>query len=224
MIGSPILVIGIFWLGWTGQYANIPWYVPALSTIILGAGISLIFMSFLSYLVDTYLMYSASALSANTAIRSAVAAAFPLFTVQLFTNLGVNWACTLIGCIALLFLPSPFLFYKYGARIRAHSKFAPCIDLQVAAELENEKKDYSKPWDQDNEAPVQNSEPTIKIALPTIIIVPPQAIYNTNRTSIMIMPRSCQDLNRCNEKKWPNNKSRLTTAVYLSVLYINLLS
>ena len=47
MIGSPALVIGIFWLGWTGQYANIPWYVPALSTIVLGAGISLIFMSFL---------------------------------------------------------------------------------------------------------------------------------------------------------------------------------
>ena len=33
-------------------------------------------------------MYSASALSANTAIRSAVAAAFPLFTVQLFTNVS----------------------------------------------------------------------------------------------------------------------------------------
>jgi DHA1 family multidrug resistance protein-like MFS transporter len=47
MIGSPILVIGIFWLGWTGQYASIPWYVPALSTIFIGIGISLIFMSFL---------------------------------------------------------------------------------------------------------------------------------------------------------------------------------
>jgi len=31
-------------------------------------------------------MYSASALAANTVIRSAVAAAFPLFTVQMFTN------------------------------------------------------------------------------------------------------------------------------------------
>ena len=47
MIGSPVLVIGIFWLGWTGQYSSIPWYVPAISTIFVGAGISLIFMSFL---------------------------------------------------------------------------------------------------------------------------------------------------------------------------------
>ena len=47
MIGSPLLVIGIFWLGWTGEYASIPWYVPAISTIFLGAGICLIFISFL---------------------------------------------------------------------------------------------------------------------------------------------------------------------------------
>jgi DHA1 family multidrug resistance protein-like MFS transporter len=48
MIGSPVLVIGIFWLGWSGNYpSSVPWYVPALSTIFVGTGISLIFMSFL---------------------------------------------------------------------------------------------------------------------------------------------------------------------------------
>jgi len=55
MIGAPMLVVGIFWLGWTGQYESVPWYVAGLSTIAVGVGISLIFMSFLSYLVDTYL-------------------------------------------------------------------------------------------------------------------------------------------------------------------------
>ena len=72
-------------------------------------------------------MYSASALAANTVVRSAVAAAFPLFTTQMFLNLGVNWACTLIGLLMLLFVPAPFLFYKYGHIIREKSKFAPCI-------------------------------------------------------------------------------------------------
>ena len=47
MVGAPLLTISIFWLGWTGEYASIPWYVPGLSTIPLGAGISLIFMSIL---------------------------------------------------------------------------------------------------------------------------------------------------------------------------------
>ena len=47
MVGAPLLVVGAFWLGWTGHYASVPWYVPGLATILLGGGISLIFMSFL---------------------------------------------------------------------------------------------------------------------------------------------------------------------------------
>ena len=47
MVGAPSLVIAIFWLGWTGEYSYIPWYVPALSTIPLGMGITSIVMSFL---------------------------------------------------------------------------------------------------------------------------------------------------------------------------------
>ncbi|KAJ7100940.1 MFS polyamine transporter [Mycena belliarum] len=139
MLGGCLFVIGIFWLGWSGNYPSVPWYVPAISTILVGMSICLIFISFLSYLVDTYLMYSASAFAANTFFRSLAAAAFPLFTVQMFTNLGVNWAATLVGCLGLLLAPMPFLFYKYGARIRESSKFAPCLDLKIAKMLAEEK-------------------------------------------------------------------------------------
>ncbi|KAJ7091308.1 MFS general substrate transporter [Mycena crocata] len=139
MLGGCAFVVGIFWLGWTGEYSSVPWYVPALSTILVGMSISLIFISFLSYLVDTYLMYSASAFAANTFCRSLVAAAFPLFTVQMFDKLGVNWSATLLGLVGLVLAPMPFLFYKYGARIRAGSKFAPCVDLKVAEELKAER-------------------------------------------------------------------------------------
>ncbi|KAJ7240401.1 MFS polyamine transporter [Mycena haematopus] len=138
MVGGCAFVVGIFWLGWSGQYSSVPWYVPALSTIVLGMSVCMIFISCFSYLVETYLMYSASAFAANTFCRSLVAAAFPLFTVQFFTNLGVHWASTLLGGVGLLLLPSPFLFYKYGARIRANSKFAPCLDLKIAKVLAQE--------------------------------------------------------------------------------------
>jgi MFS transporter, DHA1 family, multidrug resistance protein len=47
MAGGPILAIGSFWLGWTGEYSNIIWYVPAISTILLGMSVSLTFISFL---------------------------------------------------------------------------------------------------------------------------------------------------------------------------------
>lgn len=47
MIAGPLLVVGTFWLGWTGEYASVPWYVPALGAILVGTAISLVFMSFL---------------------------------------------------------------------------------------------------------------------------------------------------------------------------------
>jgi MFS transporter, DHA1 family, multidrug resistance protein len=87
-------------------------------------------------------MYSASALAANSIIRSAAGAAFPLFTNQLFHNLGIQWGATLLGCIALLLAPLPFVFYKYGAWVRTKSKFAPCMDLKIRdMVLEEERKE-----------------------------------------------------------------------------------
>lgn len=56
----------------------------------------------------------------------------------MFARLGVNWACTLIGCIALLIAPSPFVFYKYGSKIRGSSKYAPCLDIAMRERVERE--------------------------------------------------------------------------------------
>lgn len=45
--------------------------------------------------------------------------------MYMFDALGVEWSGTLLGCVALLLAPIPALFWKYGERIRARSKFAP---------------------------------------------------------------------------------------------------
>ena len=50
---------------------------------------------FMNIFLTFYIDYNASALSANAAIRSAVAAAFPLFTVQLFTNVSPGFDASL---------------------------------------------------------------------------------------------------------------------------------
>lgn len=38
--------------------------------------------------------------------------------------MGVNWAGTLLGCVAAALVPLPIAFYLYGHKIRAKSKFA----------------------------------------------------------------------------------------------------
>jgi DHA1 family multidrug resistance protein-like MFS transporter len=47
MVAGPVLVVGIFFLGWTGAYKSVPWYVPALATIVIGVSFTLVFISFL---------------------------------------------------------------------------------------------------------------------------------------------------------------------------------
>jgi len=142
MVGGPLLVVAIFWVGWTGAYKEVHWIVPQIGTVPLGMGIALIFISFINFIVDTYLMYSASALAANSILRSAAGAAFPLFTNQMFHNLGIQWGATLLGCISLLLAPLPFVFYRYGAWIRTKSRFAPCADLKIRDQvLEEERRE-----------------------------------------------------------------------------------
>lgn len=84
-----------------------------------------IFLQALNYLVDAYLMFAASAIAGNTFLRSLCGAGFPLFARQMFQGMGIQWAGTLLGCVALLLAPIPFVFYKWGADIRARSKVAP---------------------------------------------------------------------------------------------------
>lgn len=74
---------------------------------------------------------AASAIAANTFLRSLAGAGFPLFARYMFDGMGIQWAGTLIGCVAVLLVPIPVGFYIYGARIRAKSKFAPTMPPQV---------------------------------------------------------------------------------------------
>ena len=65
---------------------------------------------------------AASAVAANIMLRSVIAAGFPLFTRQMFSNLGIQWAGTLLGCIAAVMIPIPIIFWFYGAALRQKSK------------------------------------------------------------------------------------------------------
>ena len=80
MVGGILFAISMFWFAWTAEYNSIHWIVPTIAGVFLAAAILLLFVSILNYLTDTYLMFAASALAANTIFRSACGAAAPLFT------------------------------------------------------------------------------------------------------------------------------------------------
>jgi DHA1 family multidrug resistance protein-like MFS transporter len=125
IVGAIAFPVGIFWLTWSGNYyESVPWIVPTLSGLFTGFGLLTIFLCAINYIVDSYLFFAASALAGNTLLRSSFGAAFPLFADAMFKNLGTNWAGLVLGCIGSALAPVPFLFYKYGKRIRQKSKYA----------------------------------------------------------------------------------------------------
>ncbi|KAL8982937.1 MAG: hypothetical protein Q9205_002687 [Flavoplaca limonia] len=125
ILGGISFTAGLFWFGWSGYQASTHWIAPTLSGLLTGFGLLAIFLQSLNYLVDVYLMFAASAIAANTFLRSLCGAAFPLFATYMFNGLGVQWAGSLLGFVALALIPIPVIFWKYGARIRARSTFAP---------------------------------------------------------------------------------------------------
>ncbi|KAJ3461953.1 hypothetical protein MRS44_010506 [Fusarium solani] len=147
MAGGISFTIGIFWFGWTGYTRSVHWIVPALSGLFTGFGLMSIFLQSLNYLVDAYLMFAASAIAGNTFLRSLCGAGFPLFARQMFDGMGIQYAATLLGCVAAVLAPIPFIFYKYGAKIRQRSNYAPTGPPMGAASSEEEEKE-----DRNNEA------------------------------------------------------------------------
>lgn len=183
IIGGVAFAGGLFWFGWSGYKASIHWIVPTLSGLLTGFGLLAIFLQSLNYIVDAYLLLyvfpyigsdrtlqmltmlfsAASAIAANTFLRSAAGAGFPLFAqymvrmslytfrfpyressayffflFQQFHGMGVNWAGTLLGCVAAVLCPIPVIFYLYGHKLRAKSKFAPTYITTVQAQQDDD--------------------------------------------------------------------------------------
>ncbi|KAE8341409.1 hypothetical protein BDV24DRAFT_174802 [Aspergillus arachidicola] len=123
-LGAICLPVSLFWFGWTGNFASVHWIVPIIASMLFSFGGYLIFNGIFCYEAQAYPKYAASVLAGNDFLRSTFGGGFPLFATQMFHNLSVGWACTLLGCLTVLFAPYPFLLYRYGERIRMRSKYA----------------------------------------------------------------------------------------------------
>ena len=127
IIGGVLFAAGLFWFGWTAD-PKFHWIIPTIATAFIGAGFNIIFQQCINFLVDTYATYAASAVSANTFLRSILACGLPLAARPMFYNMGVGPACSVLGGVACLALPVPLIFMHYGLRLRKMSKFAPYVE------------------------------------------------------------------------------------------------
>lgn len=110
-VGGFCIPICLFWFGWSAR-PDVHWILPILGTVWFSVGAFLLFNSVLNYLGDAYPDYAASVFASNDLMRSSFGAAFPLFATAMYHRLGVGWASSLLGFLAVAFVPIPFVLYK----------------------------------------------------------------------------------------------------------------
>ncbi len=145
---TPVLPVGFFWYGWTAYYkvqwmAPImgTFFIGVGSLfVIVSSWAWFLFRSFFPnrietlvmekvltgeiqmpsqiYLVDAFGPFAASALAANTLLRSLFGTFLPLAGPKMYASLGLGWGNSLLGFLALAFAPVPLLFWKYGEVVR----------------------------------------------------------------------------------------------------------
>ncbi|KAJ4362418.1 hypothetical protein N0V83_010511 [Neocucurbitaria cava] len=127
LIPSAFLIpAGLFWYGWTTYYKT-HWILPELGTVLIGIGINVLMMCISTYFIDAHPRFEASATAAATAVRSLIGALVPLFGRSMYEAMGLGWGNSLLGFITVVMAPLPFLFFKYGQRIRTNTRFQPSL-------------------------------------------------------------------------------------------------
>lgn len=68
MYAAPLIPIGLFWMAWT-CYSHISIWSPIIASVVIGFGIISIFLSGYMYIIDSYEVLAASALTFATLVR-----------------------------------------------------------------------------------------------------------------------------------------------------------
>lgn len=120
VIGALLTPIGQLVFAWT-SLPPIHWAISIAFGIPFGLGNSLSFIYGSNYLAGSYGIYAASALAGNAVTRSLLGGLLPLAGPKLYAALTPPWAGTFLGLLEVALIPIPFVFWRYGDKIRAKS-------------------------------------------------------------------------------------------------------
>lgn len=113
-----LIPISLFCYGWTAE-RTLHWMLPIAGSSLIGFGMLNAFTAVSTFLVDAYPTYAASAIAASTVLRSLGGAFLPLAGGKMYAVMGLGWGNSLLAFVALAMCPLPFIFYRYGERIRS---------------------------------------------------------------------------------------------------------
>jgi hypothetical protein len=117
MLRDTISLTNNYRYGWTAFY-RVHWIVPIISLVPFGFGLMGIFAPLQTYMIDCFPQFAASAIAGMTALRCLFGALLPLAGPSMYQSLGLGWGNSLLGFLAIAFIPVPALLFRYGKVIR----------------------------------------------------------------------------------------------------------
>lgn len=90
-----------------------------------------IYQSSIDYMTAAYGPYAASATGGNDLARDFLAGIAALYSTPMYTNIPgrpLEYASTILACIAVVVTLPIYLFYRKGPQIRAKSPFAQSVN------------------------------------------------------------------------------------------------
>ncbi|KAE8144362.1 putative benomyl/methotrexate resistance protein [Aspergillus avenaceus] len=141
--------IGLFIFAWTA-HASINWAVPTDGIVLFAGSTFIIYQAMLLYIPQTYPRYVASLLAASDFTRSTTAAVIIMVSPYMYDNLGIGKGVSLLASISVLGIVGMCVLKRYGARMRAASRFAVDESSGSLETLERgafqQQTEGSKPW------------------------------------------------------------------------------
>lgn len=115
----------VFLFGWA---AGTHWIVPMIAEVFFVIFCFNLFQVTFSYLAFAYPTQTPAVFAGNGLFRSFFACSMPLFGQAMYNNLAIDgypigWGSTIVGFFTLFLCAVPFVLYKYGAILRAKSRF-----------------------------------------------------------------------------------------------------
>jgi DHA1 family multidrug resistance protein-like MFS transporter len=123
MVAAPLLPVSLFWLGWT-DYATISLYSGLSACFCFGIVLNAMYVSSYEYIIDSYGEKAALGLAGVTMMRYIVAGGMVIAARPMYEKIGVHWTMTLLGCVALVLTPAPYVLFKRGTELRKKSPHA----------------------------------------------------------------------------------------------------
>ncbi|SMN21382.1 similar to Saccharomyces cerevisiae YBR008C FLR1 Plasma membrane multidrug transporter of the major facilitator superfamily [Maudiozyma saulgeensis] len=129
-------LILLMWVCWCfpfaillfGWAAGTHWIVPIIAEVFFVICCFNLFQVTFSYLAFAYPNHTAAVFAGNGLFRAGFACSMPLFGQAMYNNLAIDgypvgWGSTIVAFFTIFLCIVPFVLYKYGASLRAKSRF-----------------------------------------------------------------------------------------------------